>query len=57
MGEEYEEINWKNPSVSEWLKKVKGTKMLKCLRCGGVSHINKILHFYHGHKDCMTKAI
>ena len=49
--EEYEEVAWKDPSIT-WLKRIKGTGMLKCLRCGGVSHACKIIHFYHGHKNC-----
>jgi len=52
MSEEYEEISWKYPTVAGWLKRIKGTNTVKCLRCGGMSHINKILHFYHGHKNC-----
>jgi len=50
--EEYEEVSWKD-GKTPWLKRIKGTSTLKCLRCGATSHINKIIHFYHGHKRCV----
>ena len=50
--EDYEDVPWIDPKVT-WLKRIKDTKTLKCLRCGGTSHVAKAIHFYYGHKDCV----
>ena len=52
--EEYDEINWKDRSIT-WLKRVRGTSTLICLRCGGRASIIKLLHFYHEHKNCIIQ--